>query len=496
MQDFKQYMTEDASDGLLHFLNRRYVLDLLREAQIITQNDNKPIVPGEGGESLNPLVPYGNFKTTDKNGHMSGFLRDQPPLRNYAMANPDNLASVIIFVLLTIRADFQQAVEDFRVIIPWLKGHYGKDHSGMDDAGDAVAGGIDDLQTKLARISNPKMHDKDGFTAGYGLKSTAFGFKNPAITKVWKERHKIFDTVSAFASKEDVVGMHQYITKEIGGLGPVKAGFVVQLMMGKLGCIDMHNINLYSQYAKHYKKDDLYNALDPKKYSGKTPDQIANYLKVLEMLEKEGANTIKLWDIWTNYVAVNYTSSSTGKSRYDDKGMFSGHSVDDKDELYQKLQGIGDVPDRSGGKDTLFKASGRSRGSLAASLGHATIYQIHDKKFWDDLLRAAENPLATPDAIRVQKPAATDRPSKALAYVVADPKLAASIGLDQDFLDRAREVLQRRGVLTGKNYLDQGGQRVMWSPTPLGARHNPVRAKAEKKPALVTKAAPDTPSLF
>jgi len=492
VNEFKNFVSDDTSDQLVSFLNRRHLLDLFAEAQIITQDNNKLIGPGD--EAGNPLVPYGNFKMADKDGHLSGFLRDQPPLRNYAMASPDNFASVIVFVLLTIRADFQQAVEDFRVIIPWLKSHFGKDSSKLDDEGGAVGAGIDDLQTKLARISNPKLHDKDGFLAGYGLKSTAFGFKNPSISDVWKNRQQLFDQVSNYAAKNDVVGMHKFITQRISGLGPVKAGFVVQLIMGKLGCIDMHNINLYSQYAKHYKKKKLYNALDPQLYSGKGDKDVTNYLKVLEMLEKEGADTMKLWDIWTNYVAVNYTSEG-GKSRYDDQGKFSGHSVDDNDPLQRSLQDIGPVPDRSGGKDTLFKAGGRSRGSLAASLGHATIYQIHDRQFWYDLLKAAENPLATPDPLRVKKPGASDNPAKALAYIVADPKLADSIGLDKEFVARAKEVLQRRSVLPGRHFLDKGGQGVLWSPAALGSGHQPVRTKAAKKPAP-TPAAPSTPSLF
>jgi hypothetical protein len=289
----------------------------------------------------------------------------------------------------------------------------------------------------------------------------------------------LFDQVSNYAAKNDVVGMHKFITQRISGLGPVKAGFVVQLIMGKLGCIDMHNINLYSQYAKHYKKRGLYNALEPARYSGKDDKSINNYLKVLDLLAKEGADTIKLWDVWTNYVAVNYTSEG-GRSRYDDTGKFSGHSVGEDDPLYQKLSQIGPVPDRSGGKDTIFKADGRSRGSLAASLGHATIYQIHDKKFWDDMLAAAENPMATPDPLRVKKPAASDQPAKALAYIVADPDLARSIGLDRDFIDRASEVLQKRSLLAGKHFLGKGGQRMLWNPEGLGAGHKPVRTKAAK----------------
>jgi hypothetical protein len=122
MNDFKNWLniTEDFVSLPSH-ANLRKVLELLDEAQIITQ-DKGIQLPGTD-KSANPLVPYGDFKKTDpKTGHTSGFERDQPTLHSYALANPDNMAAVMIFVLLTIHADFRQVMvktSDFQ-LITWL----------------------------------------------------------------------------------------------------------------------------------------------------------------------------------------------------------------------------------------------------------------------------------------------------------------------------------------------------------------------------------------
>ena len=124
----------------------------------------------------------------------------------------------------------------------------------------------------------------------------------------------------------------------------------MQFIFGEMGCIDMHNVNLYSQFyldrgqprskANVFQPDhlnglymrspaskrdlDMYNALDPRKFSSKPvlpgprPSGVVDarqlrtwgnrterfkgsvkaYVDVLKALEKDGFNTIKLWDVW------------------------------------------------------------------------------------------------------------------------------------------------------------------------------------------------------
>jgi len=473
---------------------------MLAEAMLV-QNKNKLLTSKD-----NVLVPYGDWKaTTQKGKHFSGFLRDAPIMHQYAMANPENLASTIIFVLLTVRADFMQVMQDFPTVMLKLFTKFGYRNEDMPLNGEELGDEITSMEKKLSQKANPAMLDKDGFLKGYSLKSTAFGFKlgekkeakqkndimYHGMSGVWTNRRRIFDAIKSLVDKLDTVGAFRQFL-DVSGLAPVKAGFCVQIVMGKLGCIDMHNINLYSAYAKQYGKEDLYQALEPSGYSGKNRASIDNYLRVLEMLAEEGATTIKLWDIWTDYIAHNYTTL-TGVSRYDDKGKFSGITADPQDKLVQKLYGLSNIPDRAGGKDTLFQ-TGASMAGGTGSRAHRNISQIRNTQYWWDILAAAQNPTDTPDEIRVKNPNALDLPHKALAYIVSEPEMAKEIGLPDEYIQQAADVLQYAGIMPGKNF-SYRGQGVLFGPEALGASHNPVRTKDIKKKKEKSDRLPE-PSLF
>ena len=466
----------------------RFINSLLAEAMLV-QNKNKLL-----SHKDNVLVPYGDWKATTQTGkHFSGFLRDAPIMHQYAMANPENLASTIIFVLLTVRADFMQVMQDFPTIMLKLFTKYKNRDEDKPLGDEEIAGEIDKMQTKLAQKSNPGMHDKDGFLKGYSLKSTAFGFKNDGISDVWSKRRTIYDSIKNLADKLDTVGVFREFLA-VSGLAPVKAGFCVQIVMGKLGCIDMHNINLYSAYAKQYGKEDLYQALEPSGYSGKNRASVDNYLRVLEMLSDEGATTVKLWDIWTDYIGHNYTHTGTGNSRYDDKGNFSGITADPQDKLVQKIYGLSNIPDRAGGKDTLFQ-TGASRAGGTGSRAHRNISQIRNTQYWWDILAAAQNPAGTPDEIRVKKPRMSDAPHKALAYIVSEPEMAKEIGLPDEYIQQAADVLQHSGLFPGKNFSYRGQGVLFGGPKALGTSHTPVRTKAVKKTKIKRDVMPE-PTLF
>lgn len=483
MNDFKNWLNIIEDFGSLpRHANLRKVIDLLDEAQIITQDQGIQL-PG-ADKSANPLVPYGDFKKTDpKTGHTSGFERDQPTLHSYALANPDNMAAVMIFVLLTIHADFRQVMQDFPTIMLHLK-HKFNNNSKLD--GDKLGASVKDLETRLAQKVNPEKLDKSGFAQGYSLQGTVYGFKKDSVAHIWANRERLYNDIKGMGN--DVVKMHQYIVQNIGGLGPVKGGFVVQLITGKLGCLDLHNVNLYSQYAKHYKNRSLYNAIDPANYSKKDQKSIDGYLRVLDKLEKEGANTAKLWDIWVNYVAVNYATDATA---YSTSGKMAGHTVSEDDPLYQKLQDIGPVPDRANKTDKTYTAKGRNAGALSASLGHSTIYQMRDKQYWNDLLTGAEDPLNTPDALRVVKPSGVERPHKALAYLHAHPQWASTLGVDDNYMSRLNQVLQRRDLMPGRHM-----QGRLFAPMALGSGHKPQRGIVSKSKPVIKKKPIDHPSLF
>lgn len=80
---------------------------------------------------------------------------------------------------------------------------------------------------------------------------------------------------------------------QIDGLGLAKAGFVCQLTAGLVGCIDVHNIRMYNIPKKDlsFSKSIKSKALKDKK--------ISNYVSVCHDIGTEN-----LWDTWCSFLAT------------------------------------------------------------------------------------------------------------------------------------------------------------------------------------------------
>src|SRR5262249_36893767 len=289
---------------------------------------------------------------------LSHFVRDQPYIAAFAQSSPENLASAIIFVLLTIRADFMQVMQTFPLLMSVLMTYFQDRPLAPGELESRLA----EMMARQAARSHPNLRVRSQsdkvYRKGYGIGGQIFGFNYDGITEVWNQRQRIYGSIMNLVSKKNTIAVFEYLLGNIKGLGPAKAGFCVQLIFGELGCIDMHNVNLYSQFyldrgqsrsrtnvfqpdhlkdlymrSPASKRDlDMYSALDPRTISSKPvlpgphpsgvvdarqmrtwanrverfKGSVKNYVDVLRQLEKDGFNTVKLWDIWVSYVANNY----------------------------------------------------------------------------------------------------------------------------------------------------------------------------------------------
>ena len=122
---------------------------------------------------------------------------------------------------------------------------------------------------------------------------------------LWGSKGKLFDYVQKH--KADLfVSLHDYkknrITlaellvrfAEVDGLGLVKAGFVLQLCLGKVGCLDIHNLRMYGVNPSDFKYG--------KNATLETKLRIAELY--IAMCEKLGGSE-KLWDTWCDNLAQN-----------------------------------------------------------------------------------------------------------------------------------------------------------------------------------------------
>ena len=131
-----------------------------------------------------------------------------------------------------------------------------------------------------------------------------FGAKSPCLWG-WKRdgyRYTVANRVSLMRTIDDLrdgeistrAAMRQFL--KVPGLGLAKAGFCLQLLAGRAGCIDMHNLERLSLDAKALtipKRKDIHAQMQV------IDDSIDAYLHLIE----ECGGTGTLWDEWCEYLA-------------------------------------------------------------------------------------------------------------------------------------------------------------------------------------------------
>jgi len=163
----------------------------------------------------------------------------QQQISAYALRKPDQFADVLRFVILTIRQQLTNAVDQAR--------------------------GESELN--------------------------AFGFKLKALAEIDRDHEKIFNDCNMLYDIGDFAGVLERLTR-VHGLGLVKAGFVCQLVYGFGGCIDSHNLSIYNISVGEVRMTASKNH----------NTRLAKCKAYLELCEKLGGSE-KLWDDWCKHVA-------------------------------------------------------------------------------------------------------------------------------------------------------------------------------------------------
>lgn len=181
------------------------------------------------------------------------FDNHQPIISTWTRQSPDNLARVLQFVILTIKQPLA-----------------------------SVPGQL------AALIENSPEAD-----------AYLWGFKGQACAEAWANRetvHSYLEHVAASdASDHDkACAMVEYLA-DLRGFGPVKAGFVTQLVYGLAGCIDTHNLTRFKIHPRTFSN------FKQRKTAKARRAFIRRYVKTCDRL----GGPAKLWDSWCEYVAAN-----------------------------------------------------------------------------------------------------------------------------------------------------------------------------------------------
>lgn len=134
----------------------------------------------------------------------------------------------------------------------------------------------------------------------WGFKKDAYEYLSEHSSDLYDElmdhyQQKYQGQWSGYALKIERDRRMMLILTDVPGLGLAKAGFVMQLMFGRVGCIDVHNLRRLTSVSA---KDLVFNnhASDKIKYQ-----KIDNYLNIC----KGYNNAERLWDKWCDQVAYN-----------------------------------------------------------------------------------------------------------------------------------------------------------------------------------------------
>ena len=179
-------------------------------------------------------------------------------IQDYAQKSSDNLADVIIMVVLSIQQ-------------PWKNV------------------GLQMADVKLNGRASKFLWGNKGRTYEYVMKRKGFIF------------NQFLAVVNSNKSDSDKAYSLMNIFLRIDGLGMVKAGFVCQLSAGLVGCIDLHNIRLYGIDEKILKLPKSWNSKDIK------DEKINKYISICHNIGTEN-----LWDTWCNSLATKNSVWSNG----------------------------------------------------------------------------------------------------------------------------------------------------------------------------------------
>ena|SRR5262252_4986784 len=310
--------------------------------------------PQQGGRTIGQSCPV---------TPLSGYARHIETIKNYAKASPENFAQVLMFSPLSANTPFAKHWDNYQVLMMILtrfpNGPPGKEKEGWTPQN--LSHAVDSFGEKR-----------------HAMAHTIGGWKYQTISEIWTNRQTLYKELNGLAAAGDDVALIKRLTK-LPGVQPVKAGFIVQLLWGRSGCIDTHNIDIYSKVFPDLELAGEFG--DPTKRGVKDPWQIGKsaseksrtakvkkYTGLLDKLQSRGIGTQQLWDVWVDFVESMYIMiTKHGMGYYD----YQGGALDPSSPEYASMKGI-TIPKRGIGKDAggVMVPLAKGRVGMGASATH------------------------------------------------------------------------------------------------------------------------------
>ncbi|RDJ34984.1 MAG: hypothetical protein DWQ19_09120 [Crenarchaeota archaeon] len=315
---------------------------------------------------------------TEKEGQVcltkyQGYQQHNPMIQAFAAQNPENFAQSLLFAPLTANTSFKRFNEWFPVLMQFLRT---KETVTREEVANFISG------MSGQRVGHPRGGQFSSVI------DRGAGIKSKLISHVWNNRHDLFEECNKLAEEGKFKEL-LFKFAMLPGVQPVKAGFIVQLLYGQIGCLDTHNIKMYtalsdlmskapdldkesrekwrdmgSRLKQSEKKWSRVEGKGTPKGEAKMEKAIFAYEELLNFMNKElGITPRVLWDVWVNYVAQRYEK--------------------DDENQYSRDQGISHAPDDSqllkvfGGQDRTWKRMGRSANVINPHSSSGAVSRVH-----------------------------------------------------------------------------------------------------------------------
>lgn len=252
-----------------------------------------------------------------KSEEQSGFCLYNPKINEFAIQSPETLAETLLFVFGTMQTPWPKFAPYFRFLMDMVQN--GDDVAAFTDAGNKSkradlirriyldANGVDEASLS----EEQKIYLEKAVSGTVMMASTP---KAEYFNTTWENRNMIYDTIAPLVAKQQGEAgdlesselLELYISLlKLPGLQKAKAGFAVQMLTGKMGCID-------SIWSKIWKATDpAISAMVTQTLKGRAEGSEENirkhakqYVDLLKAIkEGSGLGSKELWDAWTEQVA-------------------------------------------------------------------------------------------------------------------------------------------------------------------------------------------------
>jgi hypothetical protein len=261
---------------------------------------------------------------------LSGYATHIGAIQSYAHSSPENMAQVLMFSPLSANTNFAKHWDNFQALMMILKYEFPQTVT-KEQINQAV------------KSFNTKYHN---------LSFSISNWKLDTIAYIWSNKDSLFHELNQLAKGgDDIKLMHRLI--EIPGVQAIKAGFIIQLLWGRAGCIDTHNIDIYSkvfpdlEFPNAAEMEDDDDTSKPPKDPWKNKGGVEKYMGLLGQLDKRGIGTKQLWDVWVDFVESMYIMITRHHQGYYD---FQGPALDPNEPQYGPMKGI-TIPKKGIGRD-------------------------------------------------------------------------------------------------------------------------------------------------